>query len=541
MEFLPRFAVLDAGSPSAASLRAIDLRYESPSWFPVPSGDERLVTTLIAKLTAHVGVDDRVEPSGRNRATLVRAFRGWSTVIVTDKRLVGVCVRGHSVSGPIDIDRGTVVGWTFPFSHVQAAAVVEASGRLSVAVRSTDELTGALLIANPRKPLPTGGHQDLSLEELAAILNQAAWRASQSEIRDPRPPAAPAPPTPRPDPVQAPVPAPPPASPPPPAPPPQIPRPAAPSADDGEQELDSDLLRAGLGELKPVCEYVSYLARGERSPRLGVGVDGFGRIDLERPPPHGRYLTVGQLWITTTEDGRAATDEVLAQTTKFRFGPILQGGIELAIFDDHILGVCTTGGCLVGKLGEDGRMPALLFRLDLDLLEEVSINTKAALLGGTKETGFGLVRAGFPSLAIQGETIARIDGSPSWDAKADGSKTSKGEAGRQIAVAAASMRLKRGDRNQDILHRVIAGEWRQEGDSLAADLVPDDDDDADVATATPATPATPASTRSTGPTSDPFSGAARPDWPGPRGCGIRTLTRRCRRSSRSPAPSRSTG
>lgn len=439
-EFFPRFGVLQPSSPKASVLDALGLRYDPGSWFPFPATGERVLDRLVAKVTARVGVDTELAPArGMAGTRLVPVFRGWSTLLLTDRRLVGLCVRGESLAGPVEAKGGTVVGWSMPLTQATDAVVTEGSSGALVRVASTVAAVGAVAISDIRRPRSDGAYDDVSPDELAARVVDAAG-----------PVVAPAPPAP--------------------------PAPARAPADEGESGVDKRLLREALGALQPTCEYVTYLAKGQRSPVLGIGVDGFGRLDLDGPPPHGRFLTMGTLWVTTTTAGRAPAITDLGGSTTMRFGPILEGGMELAVYDDHVIGLCTTGATLAGKVGEDRRMPALIFRLDLLLVEEVSLSVRPALLTGTKETSFSLVRSDFPTIALKAETIGRIEDVPTWDGRANGSKAAKGEAGRQIAIAAASLRLRGHAPNREVLLSVIAGDWRQDDGELVADLAPDEVD-----------------------------------------------------------------
>lgn len=249
--------------------------------------------------------------------------------------------------------------------------------------------------------------------------------------------------------------------------------------------IDPARLRAALGDLLPVCDYVTRLGPEEISEPVGVGVDGRGRLRLREEPPHGRFLVFGQLWVTTTVEGDAPTDAMEGEAPtngrvcpehSFRFGPILEGGMDVAVYDDHVLGVCTSGSFIGGRVGANARLPAFLFRLDLDLIEDVTIRTKAKLFGGRKEAQFIALRTQFPSLAIHGETVGRIEGVGGWNDRVPGSKTTKGEVGRALALTAARHRLSAatGD-HRTTLHSVLAGHWRASGEDLIANLIPDDE------------------------------------------------------------------
>jgi hypothetical protein len=175
-EFLPHFALVPAGPSSVAPMIALALGPDRSSWFPALAQGEAAEGRFVARVTGHVGLNPMIEPAhGRRDSRLVPAFRGWSTVVLTAGRLVGICPRGDALSGPVDFDRGTVVAWSFPLRHVDAARVVDAGGAPVVAVRSTDRLVGGLTLASVHRVVEAG-LQPIAPEELAATLNTATSR-----------------------------------------------------------------------------------------------------------------------------------------------------------------------------------------------------------------------------------------------------------------------------------------------------------------------------------------------------------------------------
>ncbi|MEA2829108.1 MAG: hypothetical protein QOG43_3547 [Actinomycetota bacterium] len=172
-EFLPHFALVAAGPSSVAPMTALELGPDRTSWFPALARGEAAEGRFVARVTAHVGLDPMLEPAhGRRDSRLVPAFRGWSTVVLTAGRLVGICPRGDALSGPVDFDRGTVVAWTFPLRHVDAARVVDAGGTPVVAVRSTDRLVGGVTLGAVHRVVD-GDLRPIAPEEVAATINTA--------------------------------------------------------------------------------------------------------------------------------------------------------------------------------------------------------------------------------------------------------------------------------------------------------------------------------------------------------------------------------
>ena len=172
-EFLPHFALVAGGPSSAAPMIALELRPDRATWFPAVAQGETVEGRFVARITAHIGIDPTISPAhGRPGARLVPAFRGWSTLLLTAGRMVGICPRGDALSGPVDFDRGTVVAWSFPLRNVDAARVVDSGGGQVVAVRSTDRLVGGVTLEGVHRVVD-GGLQPVAPEEMAATLNAA--------------------------------------------------------------------------------------------------------------------------------------------------------------------------------------------------------------------------------------------------------------------------------------------------------------------------------------------------------------------------------
>ncbi len=175
-EFLPHFAIVGGGPPSEGPMAALELGPDRSTWFPLVAADEPGRGRFVALVTAHIGLDSSSAPArGRGDARLVPAFRGWSTVVLTARRMVGICPRGDVVSGLVDFERGTVVAWSFPLAHVDMARVVDAGGATVVAVRSTDRLVGGVTLANVHRVVD-GRPQPVAPDELATALNAVTHR-----------------------------------------------------------------------------------------------------------------------------------------------------------------------------------------------------------------------------------------------------------------------------------------------------------------------------------------------------------------------------
>ncbi len=183
-EYLPHFVVVAGGDAATAPLAAVDLRPDPSSWFPRPGSGEPVETRFVARVTGHIGVDATLAPAhSRPHSRLVAAFRGWSTVVLSAGRLAGICPRGEAVSGAVDFaprgaQPGTVVAWSFPLRHVDAAGVIDAGGVPAVAVRSTDALIGGVMLAAVHQ-VSDGRVRHVAPDELAAAINAATRRRSE--------------------------------------------------------------------------------------------------------------------------------------------------------------------------------------------------------------------------------------------------------------------------------------------------------------------------------------------------------------------------
>jgi hypothetical protein len=237
--------------------------------------------------------------------------------------------------------------------------------------------------------------------------------------------------------------------------------------------FDEAVFRRSLPLLRsPMLEYVTELGRGERSPHLGVAIDDRGRLDLEGAPSVGRFLTFGSLWVTTTSDGGAPT---ATEGEQARFGPVFEGGMEITVFADHLVGLCSVGGSLAGPLGGEQRLPVLIFRVDLGLVDSVTIRRKRGLFGGVKEVGFVVLGDRFPPFVVSGESLMAIRSISSSDGRSDGVKCPGGAAGRAISTAVAGHRRATATGAQAArLDRVLAGEWVDEDGDLVAEMTVDD-------------------------------------------------------------------
>ncbi len=190
-EFLPHFAVVAGGQSSVAPLTAIELGPDPSSWFPRVAGRrEPVEARFVARVTGHIGLGPEMEPAhGRPHARLVPAFRGWSTMVLTTGRLAGICPRGEAVSGPFDFERGTVIAWSFPLRHVEAAGVVDAGGGPVVAVRSTDSLVGGVMLAAAHRVIDDalvgeGQLVPIAPDDLAVLINTVTRRRPDPRAPD---------------------------------------------------------------------------------------------------------------------------------------------------------------------------------------------------------------------------------------------------------------------------------------------------------------------------------------------------------------------
>lgn len=159
----PLFEVVGvaAGERKARSTN-LDLTYDQQSWFPVPTAGEFvhgafLVSILMRQATG--GSDELV-------------FQGSSTLLVTDRRLAGVCPKGMWSGRRLNATAGPVVLWSVPNGGFDRVIVGASPSGPHMSIGRTGGNQSWLLVARPRV-VDSGGFRAADIRELADVVRRA--------------------------------------------------------------------------------------------------------------------------------------------------------------------------------------------------------------------------------------------------------------------------------------------------------------------------------------------------------------------------------
>ena len=146
-----------AGSTTAKS-SSLQLVYEQQSWFPVPAPDEEVLGAYLVLMLAH--------GKGGPRD---RYFEGTSSLVITDRRLAGVCPRGTGPHGALDSVAGPVIPWSVPRDELSEAIAAASQSGPYLALRVSVPEGARILLAKPRIA-QDGGFLPVDIAQLARDL-----------------------------------------------------------------------------------------------------------------------------------------------------------------------------------------------------------------------------------------------------------------------------------------------------------------------------------------------------------------------------------
>ena len=155
-------AVGVAQETSVARSAPLELTYDQQSWFAVPDPGEQVYGALLVSMLM---IDHGPEGDGR-------VFQGSSTLIVTDRRLAGVCPKGSSAFGTLDARSGPVVLWSVPVGSLDRAELASSSSGPHLSITRTGDPSPWLLLAKPRLA-EAGSFRPADIGELAEIVDRA--------------------------------------------------------------------------------------------------------------------------------------------------------------------------------------------------------------------------------------------------------------------------------------------------------------------------------------------------------------------------------
>ena len=127
-----------AGSRLAKS-SPLQLVYDQHSWFPEPAEDEDVIGAYLVLMLLHG------EGGPRDRL-----FEGTSSLLLTQRRVAGVCPKGTGRHGPLDSKRGPVIPWSVPLDELSEAITATSSSGSYLSMSVARQSGWRILLAKPR-------------------------------------------------------------------------------------------------------------------------------------------------------------------------------------------------------------------------------------------------------------------------------------------------------------------------------------------------------------------------------------------------------
>ena len=160
-----------AGSRMAKS-SALQLMYDQQSWFPAPAPEERVLGAYLVLMLLHGegGPRDRI-------------FEGTSSLLISDRRLAGVCPKGAGRQGPLDSTRGPVIPWSVPFDELSEATTATSRSGTYLAMTVSGRSGSRILLAKP-KIVRAGSFVPVDVAQLARDLTRGrrAWAPAREMV-----------------------------------------------------------------------------------------------------------------------------------------------------------------------------------------------------------------------------------------------------------------------------------------------------------------------------------------------------------------------
>ncbi len=156
-------AVGVAQDTTTARSAQLELTYDQQSWFAVPEPGEQVHGALLVTMLM---VDD--DPGSAARPV----FQGSSTLLVSDRRLAGVCPKGSSAFGPLDARNGPVVLWSVPVGSLDQVALGSSSSGPHLSIGRVGGPSSWLLLARPRLA-EEGAFRPADMDELLDLVRRA--------------------------------------------------------------------------------------------------------------------------------------------------------------------------------------------------------------------------------------------------------------------------------------------------------------------------------------------------------------------------------
>ncbi len=150
-------------APGATTARSavLDLVYDQQTWFAVPAPGEQVHGALLVSMLMF---DDTPGSA--------QVFQGTSTLIVTDRRLAGVCPKGTSPFGALDAANGPVVLWSVPVGSLERVELGSSSSGPHLSIGQVGGRPSWLLLGRPRVA-DSGSFRATDMDELAGLVRRA--------------------------------------------------------------------------------------------------------------------------------------------------------------------------------------------------------------------------------------------------------------------------------------------------------------------------------------------------------------------------------
>jgi len=121
-----------AGQPGGSV--ELDLSWGAQYWLLPAAGESILARFNCLSISAGVALDQHGAPSATSAAevfTVVPAFKGAGTLVLTSRRLIGLLLMGSSLQGEVDGNRGQLLAFQLALREMSEVALIRKRGTFS--------------------------------------------------------------------------------------------------------------------------------------------------------------------------------------------------------------------------------------------------------------------------------------------------------------------------------------------------------------------------------------------------------------------------
>jgi hypothetical protein len=172
--FCPQFALLKWKKDiQLYKPQNLNLAWSIASSTPELDAPEYISGSWFGTVRLKVAIDKNLQPTPASaNVTWVTTFDGPGSIVLTDRRLVGLARAGETMFGPIGQDDGKIVVlWSLDLGHCSSVEV-DAIGTTSAIILSSEIPAGRLTLTNVRSADDTDGQQT-RLSEIAHQIESA--------------------------------------------------------------------------------------------------------------------------------------------------------------------------------------------------------------------------------------------------------------------------------------------------------------------------------------------------------------------------------